>query len=88
MLSALCIIVYFGVHAACVRAAGLTLANQEPEPARVYLDVLLRVRRLALIMAPGVALAGIILASVLILRDQGLWYVALGVGLLGAVAWL
>lgn len=80
------LLLYLAAYAACVRAAGLVLSNQQPDPRLAYLSMLRQAQDVVRAAAPLGLLLAVVLASVFFLSDEGFHYLGLAVGLLGAAA--
>lgn len=80
------LLLYLAAYAACVRAAGFVLDNQEPEPGSAYLGVLSSALEVIRAAAPGGFLLAVAWASALVLIGLGFPLLALAIGLLGTAA--
>lgn len=82
------VLLYVLTYAACVRAAGLVLANLAPDALQSYLDVIQSLPGVLRASAPGALLLAGIAWSGVIIGDQGDPALALPVALGGALVFL
>lgn len=83
-------IVYLLTYAASLRAAKLVLESQEPDPARAFIESLLRLPSVIVASAPVALLMAAAPVAALLIANEGYVMVAFGVGLaagLVALSW-